>query len=108
MNKLKKQKNNSGDYLLLISVVLLAVIGTVFIYSASNYSAQKTYNDKFYFVKKQIIGILLGVVAMLFTANFDYNKLSKFTILVSILSFIIPYMFDKVNCFFINYRINIT
>lgn len=88
MNKLKVKKNNIGDYWLLISVVLLAVIGTVFIYSASNYSAKKTYNDEFYFVKKQVIGILLGLVAMLLTANFDYNKLKKFTLIVSIMSFI--------------------
>ena len=49
---LKKQKTRRGDYLLLIAVVLLATVGTVFIYSASNYSALKTYGDAFYFVKK--------------------------------------------------------
>ncbi len=88
MQKLRNKKNCTGDYLLLISVVLLAVIGTIFIYSASNYSAKKTYNDAFYFVKKQVVGILLGIVAMILTANFDYNKLKKFTFLISALSFI--------------------
>lgn len=88
-----KDQNKSidmmGDYALLIAVVLLAVIGTVFIYSASNYSAQATYNDEYYFVKKQIIGILLGVVVMLFTANFTYKKLIKFCIPLSIISFVL-------------------
>ena len=88
MNKIKNKKTNTGDYLLLIGVVLLAVIGTLFIYSASNYSAKKTYKDEFYFVKKQVVGILLGIVAMILTANFDYNKLKKFTLIVSIISFI--------------------
>ncbi len=88
MNKLQHKKSNKGDYLLLISVVLLAVIGTIFIYSASNYSAKKTYNDSFYFVKKQVVGILLGIVAMILTANFDYNKLRKLTLIVSAISFI--------------------
>lgn len=87
-NKLQK-KNELGDYKLLIAVVLLAVIGTVFIYSASNYSAKATYNDSLYFVKKQIIGILLGSVAMVFTASFNYRKLKKINIIISIISFVL-------------------
>ena len=78
-----------GDVWLLIAVVLLAVIGTVFIYSASNYSALKTYNDAFYFVKKQVIGILLGVVAMFVTAHFDYNKLRKFNFVFAIITIVL-------------------
>lgn len=75
--------------MLLIAVVLLAVIGTIFIYSASNYSANATYGDEFYFVKKQVVGILLGVVAMVFTANFNYVKLKKFCLPLSIVSFVL-------------------
>ena len=74
---------------LYIAVTLLAIIGTVFIYSASNYSAQKTYNDAFYFVKKQIIGIVLGVVAMSITSIFDYEKLKKITLPIAIISFVL-------------------
>lgn len=77
-----------GDLSLLIAVVVLSIIGTIFIYSASNYSAKATYNDGFYFVKKQIIGILLGVVVMIFTSNYPYEKLKKFNLIVSIISFI--------------------
>lgn len=83
-----KRKVNGGDYSLLIAVVLLTVIGTVFIYSASNYSARATYGDAFYFVKKQAIGIVLGVAAMVFTAFYDYGKLKKFTIPVAVISFV--------------------
>lgn len=86
---LKGSKTKGGDILLPIAVLILAIIGCVFIYSASNYSANKTYNDSFYFVKKQLIGISLGVVAMIFTCFFDYKKLKKFTLVVSIISFIL-------------------
>ena len=86
---LKGSKTKGGDVLLPIAVLILAIIGCVFIYSASNYSANKTYNDSFYFVKKQLIGISLGVVAMIFTCFFDYKKLKKFTLVVSIISFIL-------------------
>ncbi len=88
MKKIRNINSGKGDYLLLIAVVLLSVVGTVFIYSASNYSANKTYSDPYYFVKKQVVGIALGIVAMVLMTMFDYNKLHKFTIYVSILAFV--------------------
>ena len=45
--------------------------------------------DAFYFVKKQAVGIALGIVAMTATAVSDYNKLKKLTIPVSIISIIL-------------------
>ena len=87
--KFSGKRRRGGDYAILVAVVLLSAIGTVFIYSASNYSAAATYGDAFFFVKKQVIGILLGIVVMIFTAFFDYQKLKKFTIPVSILSFVL-------------------
>lgn len=94
---MKKTKNDKyvtitrrkGDFSLLFSVILLSVIGTVFIYSASRYSALSTYNDSLYFVKKQIIGILLGIAAMVFTSFYNYNRLKKFTIPVSIIAVVL-------------------
>ena len=79
----------SGDAYLLVAVTFLAIIGAVFIYSASNYSASATYNDPFYFTKKQVIGIALGIIAMIVTANFDYHKLKKFTPYVCIISIVL-------------------
>ena len=82
------RRKSSGDYFLLIAVVILAIVGTVFIYSASNYSAKDRYNDAFYFVKKQAIGIALGIVAMVFTSIFDYRRLKRLTIPISIIAVI--------------------
>jgi cell division protein FtsW (lipid II flippase) len=87
-SSLTSKKEKGADYLLIISVLILSVIGTVFIYSASNYSAEATYGDPYYFVKKQVIGICLGIIAMIFTANVSYDKLKKFTLPVSVISFI--------------------
>ena len=87
MKKINNRKTSKGDYLLLCAVVLLAMVGTIFIYSASNYTANKTYSDSFYFVKKQVVGIVLGIIAMVLMAIYDYNKLHKFTLYVSIVAF---------------------
>ncbi len=45
------------------------------VYSASRYVAKTQYGDEWYFVKKQAIGFVLGIVAMLFCCRFDYKKL---------------------------------
>ena len=74
---------------LYLAVALLSIVGTIFIYSASSYSAEATYGDAFYFVKKQLIGIALGIVAMTITSICDYHKLKKFTLPVAILSFVL-------------------
>lgn len=83
---IKKPNSSFGLY---VAVTMLAIIGTIFIYSASNYSAKATYGDSFYFVKKQLIGIALGVVAMTITSIFDYHKLKKYTIVIAVISFIL-------------------
>lgn len=76
MNTVKNDKR-AGDIPLLICVVLMAAFGCVMIYSASYYTAQVQYGDKFYFVKKQLIGLALGAVAMLGTCFLPYKKLEK-------------------------------
>ena len=48
------------------------------IYSASSYTAGVQYGDKLYFVKKQLIGVLLGTAAMVGTCFIPYKKLIKF------------------------------
>lgn len=88
MNKQMLNKEKRGDYLLIIAVILLALIGMLFIYSASNYSAQKTYGDALYFVKKQGVGIAMGIVAMIGVSFFDYKKIKKFTLPIAIIAFI--------------------
>mgnify|MGYP004514746029 CR=1 FL=1 len=80
----EKTKFFGGDVFLVCAVVLLTVIGTIFIYSASSYSAKATYNDSFYFVKKQVIGIALGLAGMIAAGVFDYKKIKKAAIFIEI------------------------
>jgi len=68
-------KPNKGNVWILILTVALAGFGVVAIYSASYYVAETQYGDAWYFVKKQMIGFLIGVAAMLFCARFDYTVL---------------------------------
>ena len=71
-------KKKGGDIPLLICVFLMAVFGCLMIYSASSYTAGVQYGDKLYFVKKQLIGVLLGTATMVGTCFIPYKKLIKF------------------------------
>ena len=57
--------------------MILVCIGCVFVYSASSYTAKLTYGDEFFFLKKQIFGVVVGLVCYVFFAFFNYEKLAK-------------------------------
>ena len=56
----------------------MVAFGCVMIYSASCYIGRVQYGDSFYFVKKQLIGVAFGAVAMAFFCFFPYRRLYKF------------------------------
>lgn len=64
----------------MICVVGMACFGCLMVYSASYYTAEVQYGDSFYYVKKQILGLVLGVAAMCGTCFFPYKKLIKIKI----------------------------
>lgn len=70
-----KPNKPSGDISILLVTVFLAAFGVVAVYSASGYVAKTQYGDEWYFVKKQLIGFVLGIAAMLLCGRFDYRKL---------------------------------
>ena len=75
-----KKITKAGDIPLLVCVFLMACFGCLMIYSASSYTAQVQYGDSWYFVKKQILGVVLGTAAMAGMCFLPYRKLSKLKI----------------------------
>lgn len=70
-------------------MLVLLTIGCVFVYSASFYSAQITYGNKFFFLKKQLFGIIVGLIFFVFFFFFDYHKLGKVKTIFLIVSYIL-------------------
>lgn len=82
----------SPDFIIFFAVISLLAIGVVMVYSSSAVSAYVNFQDSFYFLKRQIIWVLLGLVAMVFTMNIDYHawgKLSKPVLIVTIILLIL-------------------
>ena len=71
------QKTKTRNLILISLVSFLCLFGLVMIYSASSYSAEVLHDDKFHFVKKQVFGLLLGVVLFIVAYKFDYHKFNK-------------------------------
>lgn len=67
----------SIDYPFLLAVILLMAFGLIMLFSAGNARAYSTYGDILYFLKKQLGGVVLGSIAMIVLANFDYHRLGK-------------------------------
>ena len=71
-------RKNQFNFAIFFIMIFLLFVGVVFVFSASSYSAELAYSDKFFFVKKQLFGIVAGLICFIFFAFFDYKKLEKF------------------------------
>lgn len=78
-----------GDLLFLAAVLLLAAYGVVCVYSASSYNAEVQYGDSLFFFRKQLIGFLIGVAAMVGISFLHYEKFSKFGLPALIVSVVL-------------------
>ena len=78
-----------GDLFIPLVVFLLAIFGLIMVYSASYYSAEISYNNKFFYFNKQLIGFLLGIVGFIFFSVIDYKKLNKYRHIFLIVSIIL-------------------
>ncbi|MBE9522746.1 MAG: FtsW/RodA/SpoVE family cell cycle protein, partial [Proteobacteria bacterium] len=61
----KKTPHYGYDPVLLISVMLLIGIGLVAVYSASSILAEARYGDHYYYLKRQTVFCLFGVMLMI-------------------------------------------
>ena len=89
------RSKKAGDIPLLICVFLMACFGCLMIYSASYYTAEVQFGDKFYFVKKQAVGLIIGTAAMIGMAFLPYRKLIKLkypAIIVSVILLVLVFV----------------
>jgi rod shape determining protein RodA len=74
------------DPTLLLTVFALSAIGLLSIYSATHQSLRALDLDVMTFVKKQVAALILGVIAMLLIATFDYRFFKVYAGLIYVAS----------------------
>ncbi|MFO7970325.1 MAG: putative lipid II flippase FtsW [Desulfobacterales bacterium] len=76
------------DVRLLFPVLFLVGIGIVMVYSASSALALKKFGSEYYFLKKQLLSALLGIVALIICSRFPYRFFRSLTYPLLILALI--------------------
>ncbi len=77
------------DVVLFVCVLLLVAIGLVFVYSASSYTAEKETGNKYFYLIKQGVGAMCGVVAMIVCANVSLEFVKKLYIVLPIIAIVL-------------------
>ncbi len=65
------------DRILLVLVLILISFGSIMVFSASYADAQSRFGDSYYFIKRQIVFVGIGLLVMFITMNIPY-KLFRF------------------------------
>lgn len=84
-----KKTNNTFDFILLITVLLLLALGITMVLSASSPSALATTGSSYTYVLKQLISAAIGITLMLILSKIDYRKYQKFYKIVYVVSLLI-------------------
>ncbi len=83
MNKTLKLKfklqSARCDKILLLSVVLLSLYGTVMVFSAGWAYANFRYDDGTYFIRRQIVWLVIGIAVMYFASHVKIELYKKIT-----------------------------
>lgn len=82
-------RKHSMDYFILITTLVLVAFGLIMVFSATYYSASIKQDDGFYYLKRQLIGAMLGLGLMIAASFFPYQKLQKLRIPLIIIAFIL-------------------
>ncbi len=71
-------KKRPFDFLIFLTVLTLLGLGTIMVFSSgAPHAYTYLHGDTYYFLKKQLIYVALGLIGMFFTMNIDYRKLGK-------------------------------
>ena len=84
-----KRKIFDFDISIGIAGIILSVVGLLFIFSASSYSADVQFGDPFHYVKTQAVALVLGVPVMFAVTFVDLEKVKKWAVVAYIICLIL-------------------
>lgn len=88
-SQLSHIKKVSIDRQLLILVLALLIFGVIMVGNSSVVDAVRYFDDKFFYVKRQVVWSLIGLVALTVCSKINYNIWKKTSIYLVILSLIL-------------------
>ena len=73
----KEHRSGLPDIPLAVVTLGLLAFGVLMVYSASMYNGEVNYGDRYFFMYKQIFGVLAGIAAMVAMSVIDYRRLMR-------------------------------
>lgn len=92
---MKKAKNflhsqRSGpDLTLLLTVLTLVIFGLIMVYDASVVQGLKDFGDSLYYIRQQLIWVVLGILSMVLFIQLDYRKFKSYGLPLVLCSFLL-------------------
>ncbi|NLC17348.1 MAG: putative lipid II flippase FtsW [Clostridiales bacterium] len=83
---LKQKLQGKTDKVLLIFTIIITLFGILMVYSASSYTAHIRYEDSFFYMKKQVLGAVLGLGAMSGLTYCNYKILDRLKLPILVIS----------------------
>jgi cell division protein FtsW len=77
MSRLRVLQRRSGDTVLFATVLALLALGLVMVYSSSSVFALERMEDSAYFLKRQVMWMAIGLVAMMLAQNVHYSVVRR-------------------------------
>lgn len=81
-------KKGPPDFILFITTLALLGIGLIMVFSSSSVTASITYDDPYYYFKKQLMWAIVGLFAMFVTMKLNINRLKDFAVPLLLFSLI--------------------
>ncbi len=82
-----EKEKSSGDRFLLGAVIILILLGTLMIYSASSFRGAEKYNDSARFLKLHLVRVVLGFFFLIIVSKIDYHWFRWLTPLLLLIFF---------------------
>ena len=83
------EERNRPDSIFIIAVVLLAIYGSIMVFSAGYAYADFRYNDGLYFVKRQAVWLVIGIIAMITVSRIDIDLIRRHTVKAYVLTLVL-------------------
>lgn len=84
---IRRKTNKQPDYVLIITIIALVILGLVVLSSASAVMSYERFGNNYYFFTHQLLyGVIFGIIAFLITSRIDYHYWKKLAAIMLILT----------------------
>lgn len=86
VQKSKKKAVGQMDFPLFMVMLLICAFGLVMVFSASYYYAQSQFGDGYYYLKNQVMYLVVGLAVLLIVSRIDYHRWEKLKLAAMLLT----------------------